>query len=407
MDERIAIHYTDAQLESLLTDLESDLTERKESLRGDAPTTIRQAICAFANDLPDHKQPGVILVGAKDSGDPSRLHITDDILLQLANMKTDGNIVPPPTLTVEKKTLSGVDMAVVTVMPCDSPPVRYKGRIWIRVGPRRDIASAQDERILNEKRRHRDRPYDVQPIEGASLADLDRTFFDDVYVPSAFASDVIERNDRTYEQRLAASKMIASADDVRVTLLGVLTLGNSPRDFLPGAYVQFLRVDGVTLGDPVIDEGLIDGKILDMMRRLDEKLIAHNRTNVEFADGLTERRHPLYPHSALQQLTRNAVLHRNYEGTNAPVRVTWYTDRIEIISPGGPYGMVNAGNFGDPGVTDYRNPNLAEVMRALGLVQRFGAGIPTARRDLQQNGNPPPEFKVDTNNILATIRPGA
>ena len=37
-------------------------------------------------------------------------------------------------------------------------------------------------------------------------------------------------------------------------------------------------------------------------------------------------------------------------------------------------------NFGQPGVTDYRNPNLAEALRALGFVQRFGAGIAIARK---------------------------
>ena len=45
-------------------------------------------------------------------------------------------------------------MAVITVLPADSTPVRYRGRIRIRIGPRRGIASAQDERILNEKRRY-------------------------------------------------------------------------------------------------------------------------------------------------------------------------------------------------------------------------------------------------------------
>ena len=53
-------------------------------------------------------------------------------------------------------------------------------------------------------------------------------------------------------------------------------------------------------------------------------------------------------------------MHRTYEATNAPVRVNWFDDRIEIISPGGPFGSVSDANFGEPGVTDYRNPNLAE-----------------------------------------------
>ena len=84
-------------------------------------------MCAFANDLPDHRRPGVVLVGADDAGNLTGLEITDQLLLQLADIKTDGNIVPPPTLTVAKRVLGSRAVAVVTVLPSDSPPVRYRG----------------------------------------------------------------------------------------------------------------------------------------------------------------------------------------------------------------------------------------------------------------------------------------
>ena len=98
-------------------------------------------------------------------------------------------------------------------------------------------------------------------------------------------------------------------------------------------------------------------------------------------------------------------MHRSYEGTNAPVRIYWYRDRIEIISPGGPYGNVTKKNFGRPGVNDYRNPNLAEAMRHLGYAQHFGVGIQIAREALARNGNPPPEFQIDTG-VMAILRKG-
>ena len=137
-----------------MADLESDLVERKESFDGDAPRKVRQAICAFANDLPDRRRPGVVFIGARDDGEPSGLEINDALLLTLAHCKTDGNILPLPTMTVAKHRLRVADVAVVTVAAADSPPVRYGGRICVRVGPRRRaVAGAQDERILNEKRR--------------------------------------------------------------------------------------------------------------------------------------------------------------------------------------------------------------------------------------------------------------
>ena len=64
---------------------------------------------------------------------------------------------------------------------------------------------------------------------------------------------------------------------------------------------------------------------------------------------------------------------------------------------------MNAGNFGRPGLADYRNPNLGEALRVLGFVQRFGAGIAAARKALEQNGNGPPVFEVQDSFVRVTI----
>lgn len=376
-------YFSDAQLEAMMLDLESDRAERKQSFQGDAPQKVREAVCAFANDLAGHGEPGVVLIGVHDKGTPMPgFVVTDELLRSLADIKTDGNIVPPPTLLVEKHLLRGGEVVVITVWPCDTPPVRFKGRIHVRWGPRRGLASAQDERILNERRRHRDRPFDIQPIAEATLDDLDRLRFEQEYLPSAVARDVMAANERTHEQRLAATKMVVSESIPAPTVLGLLVVGKSPADWLPGAYTQFLRIAGKDLTDPVSDEELIYGTVADQIRRLEEKLEAHNMRGVQFTDVSIETRAETYPMVALRQLVRNAFMHRSYEATNAPVRVYWFDDRIEIHNPGGPFGSVTPENFGQPGVTDYRNPNLAEALRALGFVQRFGAGIAIARKAL-------------------------
>ena len=137
---------------------------------------------------------------------------------------------------------------------------------------------------------------------------------------------------------------------------------------------------------------------------MEEKLEAHVESARDFTSGPVEIQRPDYPIVALQQLSRNAILHRNYEGTNAPVRISWFSDRIELLSPGGPFGQVNKANFGRPGITDYRNPHLAEAMRNLGYVQKFGVGIELARRSLGENGNLPLEFQVEDTHILAVVR---
>ena len=394
-------YYNDAQIAAMMLDLESDRAERKQSFQGDAPQKVREAVCAFANDLAGHGDPGVVLIGVRDDGTPmDGFTVTDELLRQLADIKTDGNIVPPPSLLVEKRLLEGREVAVITVLPCDTPPVRYKGRIHVRWGPRRGLATVQDERILNERRRHRDKPFDVQPVTSATLAHLSRVRFELEYLPALVAPDVLEANERSLEQKLAATKMIVGEAEPIPTVLGLLTLGNKPSDQIPGAWGQFLRLDGTDLAAAVLDEETFTGSISEQIRRLEDKVSAHNLRSVRYVDVAAEKRHEAYPLDALRQLIRNAYLHRSYETTNAPVRVYWFADRIEITSPGGPYGNVTIENFGQPGLTDYRNPNLAEAMRALGLVQRFGAGITIARKALGTRLN----FSVQPSVVIAVVR---
>jgi ATP-dependent DNA helicase RecG len=390
----------DVELTALLTDLESDRVERKQSFGGKARETVREAVCAFANDLAGHGAPGVVFIGAKDDGTPMEgFTITDELLCSLADIKTDGNIVPPPTLLVQKRCLAGADYAVITVWPCDTPPVRYKGRIHVRWGPRRGLATAQDERILNERRRYRDRPFDVQPISSATLEEIDRLRFEQEYLPSVVARDVLLANDRTLEQKLAATKLIVAEVEPVPTVLGLLVCGRSPAARIGGAYTQFLRVAGQDLTDPVADEEVIHGTVADQIRRLEEKLEAHNRRRVSFAASERETIIEEYALEGLRQLVRNAYLHRSYEETHSPVRVYWFDDRIEIHNPGGPFGSVTVENFGQPGMTDYRNPNLAEALRALGFVQRFGSGIAIARKHF----GPRLRFEVQPVAVAAVI----
>jgi len=390
----------DSELLSLLKDLESDSVERKESMSH--PDRIREAICAFANDLPGNQKPGVIFIGAKDDGSCANLTIDDKLLLNLAKMRDDGAIQPFPSMEVKKKTFNGCKMAVVIVQPSLAPPIRFKGRTWVRVGPRRAIATPEEELRLAEKRRSLDLPYDLKPLSIANIDDFDIELFQHFYLPNAVAPEVKRQNKRKPGDQLKALRFLTS--EGIPTILGMLVIGKDPHNYIPGAYIQFLRIDGTELTDPIRSQKEINGPLNYLLGRLDDIMEAHNNVSSSITAGPLEIKHSDYPIPALQQLCRNAVLHRTYEGTTAPVRVYWFSDRIEIHSPGGPFGQVTKENFGHPGITDYRNPHLAEAMKVLGYVQRFGVGIQIARQELDKNGNPSPQFQVESTNILVTVR---
>ena len=181
------------QLKALLDDLESDCVERTVSV--DKTDKFSQAVCAFANDYPGRRSPGYLIIGVDDRGRPVGLTVTDQLLQNLGALRSDGNILPLPALTVTRHELEGGQIAVVEVHPSDLPPVRYKGQVWLRVGPRKAIANEQEERVLMERRIANARSYDATPVTDASISDLSLPLFE-AYRQEVIDPAVIEANAR-------------------------------------------------------------------------------------------------------------------------------------------------------------------------------------------------------------------
>lgn len=384
------------ELEKMLLDLESDRVERTESA-----TKIDkycQAICAFANDLPNHRLPGYLLIGVKDDGSLSGLRVDDALLKNLGAIRSDGHVLPQPLLQVAKFSLDGGDVAVLEVHPADLPPVRYKGQVCIRVGPRQAIASEQEERVLSERRVAQARTFDVRLCPEAALTDLALGQFD-AYRRDVIDAETIATNHRSIEQQLASLRLYDPSGN-RPTHAGILLFGKNPRFFLPGAYVQYLRLPGSDLTDRPEDQAEISGDLLTVLRELEARIKWLIQTTMRAVGVLQEKLQPDYPEFALRELLMNAVMHRNYD-SNTPIHFYVFSEHIEIQSPGGLYGEATQENF--PTSNSYRNPVIAEAMKSMGFVNRFGYGVQRAQNLLAENGNPPAQFEFDTHTVLVKI----
>jgi ATP-dependent DNA helicase RecG len=187
--------------DQLLPQIEQDRVEKTIS-RNDADK-FGEAICSFANDLPNHKQPGYLLAGVNDNGSRAGMDIDERQLQALLDFRTDGRIVPPPALTVARFSYADGDIAVVEVQPHFLPPVRYKGKLCIRAGLRKGIANEAEERILTEKRSAFARTFDVLPCKGSILDDISIDLFKLRYLPPAIDA---EMNWKEYIARTAIVK---------------------------------------------------------------------------------------------------------------------------------------------------------------------------------------------------------
>jgi ATP-dependent DNA helicase RecG len=386
------------ELLNLMADLESDRVERTVSF--DKTDKFAQAICAFANDMPQNRRPGYLFVGVRDDGELAGATIDDRLLQSLAAIRSDGNIQPLPVMNVQRLETPKGAVAVVEVLPSDLPPVRYKGQVWIRIDPRRAIASESEERVLAERRVDLAKTWDARPCRGASLDDLALDLFAVGYRLHAVAPEVIEENNRSLIAQLAALRFY----DVRAecpTHAAVLLFGKDPLFFAPGDYIQYVHYAGASQAAEPVRDRRYSGDLLSVLRGLDQ--LAEDLASARPApgEGLAERMVYDFPPRALHELFVNAVIHRNYEGSTAPIAINHFTDRLEILSPGGLFGDLTADLF--PHGTAYRNPILAEAARVLGFVNRYGRGIAVAQAELGKNGSPQARFDIGVNHFLATL----
>jgi len=391
---------TERELLRLMSDLESFRVERTSSTSN--TDKFREAICAFANDMPGSRLCGYLLIGVDDkTGQPTGLKITDELLQQLANYASDGTILPAPALTAWKQELSSGagEIAVVEVHPHHLPPVRYKGRICVRTAPRRGFANESQEQILTERRVATLKPFDNRPCLGAALTDLVLDLFLTTYRSQAVAREVIEENHRSIEDQMASLRLY----DLKAkcpTHSGILLFAKDPLQWIPHAYVEYVRFSGKKVTDEVLLEKRFSGDLLTMLRSLDEFLRQIPDGRPKAVSLLQEAFVVDYPEIAIRELVMNAVMHRSYEAAS-PIRFFQFSDRLEIHSPGPLYGEATRENF--PRQTSYRNPTVAEALKVLGFVNRFGRGVMRAQDALRRNGNPEAEFEFGDTYFVAKI----
>lgn len=348
-----------------------------------------EAVCAFANDMPDSGKPGYLLIGVYNDGSLSGLKATDELLQKFAAIRSDGNILPIPAMAVEAFSFPEGDVIAVEVQPSDQPPVRYRGRTWIRIGPRRDIASPAEETILAERKARNFTTFDARPCFGASLDDIDLDLFQHDYLPKAVDAAILASDDRPIERKLESLRLFNSVYNLP-TNAAVLLFGRDPRHFFPGAAVQYVSFGGLDKGTEILNEHLFKGPIMKMLPQIDlfiETTIARKRPVLVTA--LREEMRVDYPKAAIRELVMNAIMHRDYQG-NAPIHFYQYSDRIEVVNHGGLYGRARPENF--PNISDYRNPIVAEAMKVLGYVNCYNRGIADVQRELAANGNGSAEF---------------
>ena len=381
---------TKDEIQELLHSTETYRVERTTST-GDMDK-FQEAICAFANDLPNSRKNGYLILGAYDNGELSGLKVTDDLLKKIAAIRSNGNILPIPVMSVDRFQFPEGDLLVAEVSPSDLPPVRYRGRTFIRIGPRRDIATEAEERILAERRMSFMATFDTMPCLAAKLNDVNTDLLHTKYLIPLLGKELVESDTRPIEEQMAAVGMYDTEHNCP-TYAAVVLFGYKPRRFMPGLYVQYVCFKGEDVTSEVENEMQLEGNYCELLPRLESLLeLSVIKKKPVFVSILREEMVSNYPYQAIRELLLNACMHRDMQ-SNTPLRFYEFARHLEILNAGGLYGNARPENF--PSVNDYRNPLVASAMKTLGYVNMFNRGVGQVQTDLKENGNPPAEFNVN------------
>jgi len=160
---------TDADLADQLGHVERpNLEFMQDTSNRDA---LRRAIGALSNDL-GSQGVGHLLIGVDKHGRATGIDVSDEALLQVANIRNEGKVLPLPVMTVDRASFDQVPCIAVRVVPSPHPPVAVDGAVWVRPGPTTRRATPDEERVLAERRRAGDRSFDERPVSGSTLADI-------------------------------------------------------------------------------------------------------------------------------------------------------------------------------------------------------------------------------------------
>ena len=247
---------------------------------------------------------------------------------------------------------------------------------------------------------------DEREVERIDLSYMDKEILDKYIAEKKQAKPKFSKlsEEQIYE-------MLNIKRDERFTLAAVMNFALYPQGVFPQLGITAVVVPGYSIGElgnsgeRFVDNKRIEGTISEML----EEAMVFCKRNMKIKtiiDSKTGKRNDRteYPINAVREAILNALIHRDYsvhtEGT--PIQINFFTDRLEIHSPGGLYGRMTVEQLGKAR-PDLRNPTLATMAESLNQAENRYSGIPTIRMEMKEYGLPEPEFKNGRNEFIVTL----
>ncbi len=396
------------QLASMIMRLkaEGQTIEVKAANKG-CPQRLYDTLSSFSNQ----DTGGTIIFGIDEKQDFAPVGVYDLQDLQKNVTEQCNQMEPPVRAVFTVAEVEGVSICSAEIPGVDfsERPCYYKGRgrtkgSYIRVGDA-DLPMTDYELYSFEAfRKHLHD--DERPIERASMSTLDAA-----QIQNYLLQKKLERPGFAQLPENQALEMLNVTRAGTPTLAAVMNFCVYPQGYLPQLAITAVVVPGTEIGEhDGIESRFLDNKRIEgTIKTMVDEAISFCKRNMRvqtIIDPETGKRRDRteYPIEAIREAVLNALIHRDYshltEGT--PVQINFFSDRLEIHSPGSLYGRMTVEQLGHAR-PDLRNPALAVMTEVLVGAENRYSGIPTIRREMAAHNLPEPVFENRRNEFVVTL----
>ncbi len=343
---------------------------------------IVEALVSFANT-----EGGTLVVGLKESGDPIGKFETDSLAkaLKEADALTNPLVVTGSWEPVELETTTVYALRVPRSIELHA---LIDGRVLIRGDKANRPLGGQEILKLASAKSTGDYESDIVP--GITKEDFSKKMIDEYLAKRA------ERTKRPHTGKTDDLLREIGAIDAagRPTVSGVLLFTDFPQQWMPQSGVVFAKFVGKT---PRGENGLAGytrrEELTGPLPRLIEaswNLIWSEMAVGAVVKGLEREDQAEYPQFAVREAIVNAICHRDYRLRGRRIEIRMYSDRMEVISPGGLPGFITVENIVDEHFS--RNPRIVNGLFQWGYIEELGLGIDRMMEVMEQAGHLPPSF---------------
>ncbi len=347
---------------------------------------IAETLVAFANS-----DGGTVVLGFDERGKET-MHAEPEDVENVLRMAVEQCRPPVRAFLDEADSSTGGPALVIRVPRSTELHTLADGRMLVRVGGENRPLRGDEIRHLATSKATED--YETEAMPGASLDDLD---------PAIITEYIAKREERTrrkvtVDRQHMLREMGALDSHGQPTVAGVLLFGRNPQAFMPQSGVVFVKFPGT---EPRADGGAfgygrreeINGPLARVIETSWRVVLEEMRVGA-VVTGLERQEVLEYPEYAVREALVNAVCHRDYRTRGRRIEIRKFSDRREIVSPGGLAGYITLDNIIEEHFS--RNPRLVQGLFQWGYIEELGLGIDRMIEEMTAYGHPPPKFNATT-----------